>query len=51
MNIVEPVIEHYIGSLREPARGVLQEMEALAQERTFPIVGPLRDGLAVCVKR
>ena len=40
MNIVEPAIERYIESLRESPGQVLGEMEALARERGFPIVGP-----------
>ena len=41
MNIVEPRIEAYLRSLYDEADPVQREMEALAAERRFPIIGPL----------
>jgi caffeoyl-CoA O-methyltransferase len=41
MPIVDPAVESYIASLRAPqADPVLREMERLAEERGFPIIGP-----------
>jgi predicted O-methyltransferase YrrM len=40
MDIVDPRIEKYIEDLRGPAEGVRAEMEAMAEESHFPIVGP-----------
>ena len=40
MEIVNKKIEQYITSLHEPAEGVRGEMEALASEKDFPIIGP-----------
>ena len=39
--IVNPRIEEYLRQLYEDGDPVRQEMEALARERRFPIVGPL----------
>jgi predicted O-methyltransferase YrrM len=41
MDIVAPVIEAYLRGVAPPSPGVLQEMERVAAERRFPIVGPL----------
>jgi predicted O-methyltransferase YrrM len=41
MNIVDPGIEDYLRRLYDDADPVRLEMEALAAERKFPIVGPL----------
>ncbi len=41
MPIVNQDIEMYLGRAAPASRGVLQEMERLAEERRFPIVGPL----------
>lgn len=40
MDIIDPSIERYIFSLGEPADPIRREMEDLAAERRFPIVGP-----------
>ncbi len=39
--IVHPDIEKYLQEISEPVHPVLQEMEALATEKSFPIMGPL----------
>lgn len=39
MNILNQAVEAYIGSLHEEDDAVLKEMEALAKERDFPIIG------------
>ncbi len=39
--IVNPKIESYLKDLQEDGDPVRREMEALAEERRFPIVGPL----------
>lgn len=41
MDVVDPRLEGYLESLLPPADPVRAEMEALASERGFPIVGPL----------
>jgi len=41
MNIVEPKLETYLHHITPSRHEVLQEMEALADQRGFPIVGPL----------
>ena len=41
MNIVDPRIDSYLEQLTPPRPDVLAEMEALAERRHFPIVGPL----------
>jgi predicted O-methyltransferase YrrM len=41
MDIVAPVIEEYLRRISPPSPEVLQEMERVAAERRFPIVGPL----------
>jgi predicted O-methyltransferase YrrM len=41
MDIVTPAIEEYLRRVTPPSAGVLVEMERLAEERRFPIVGPL----------
>jgi caffeoyl-CoA O-methyltransferase len=41
MNILEPRIEGYLERLMPPRPGIVAEMEALADRRRFPIVGPL----------
>ncbi len=41
IEIVHPAIEEYLKSLAPEADPVLREMEALAESRRFPIVGPL----------
>lgn len=40
MDIVNPSIERYLHELANPDDPVLREMEMLAAERSFPIVGP-----------
>lgn len=40
MNIVDPAIDRYLHDLANPEDPVLREMELLAAERSFPIVGP-----------
>lgn len=40
MNIVDPEIDRYLQQLASPDDPVLREMEVLAAERSFPIVGP-----------
>jgi predicted O-methyltransferase YrrM len=40
MDIVNPAIDLYLHELANPADPVLREMELLAAERSFPIVGP-----------
>ena len=40
MNIVDPAIERYLHEFANPQDVVLREMEVLAAERNFPIVGP-----------
>lgn len=41
MNIVDPRLESYLEALLPEADPVQADMEALAEERGFPIVGPL----------
>jgi predicted O-methyltransferase YrrM len=48
MKIVEPAIERYIDSLRGEIDPVVEEMERLARERGFPIVGP-QVGALLCL--
>lgn len=40
MDIVDPAIERYLHDLANPADEVLREMEVVAAERRFPIIGP-----------
>jgi len=40
VNIVDPAIDRYLHDLASPDDPVLREMELLAAERSFPIVGP-----------
>jgi predicted O-methyltransferase YrrM len=40
MDIVDPEVDRYLHALASPADPVLREMELLAAEREFPIVGP-----------
>jgi predicted O-methyltransferase YrrM len=40
VDIVSPEIERYLHDLANPADPILREMEVLAAERSFPIVGP-----------
>jgi predicted O-methyltransferase YrrM len=40
MDIVDPAIDRYLHELANPDDPVLREMEVLAAERSFPIVGP-----------
>lgn len=40
MNIIDPAIDRYLHDLANPEDPVLREMEMLAAERSFPIVGP-----------
>lgn len=40
MSIVDPAIESYLAGLRPQSDPVLQQMERLALERGFPIIGP-----------
>lgn len=41
MNITDPAVEQYLQSMLPERDRVLQEMEALAQERDIPIIGPV----------
>jgi len=41
MDIVDPAIERYLHELSNPRDPILREMEVLAAERRFPIVGPV----------
>ncbi len=41
MNILDPSIVRYLHSLTPPRDSTLQEMERIAAERRFPIIGPL----------
>jgi len=41
IDILHPQIESYLTSVAGPSSPVAQEMERLAKERRFPIVGPL----------
>lgn len=40
MDIVDPAIDRYLHDFANPDDPVLREMEVLAAERSFPIVGP-----------
>lgn len=40
MDIIQPEIERYLHELANPRDPILREMEVLAAERSFPIVGP-----------
>jgi predicted O-methyltransferase YrrM len=40
MDIVDPAIDRYLHELANPDDPILREMELLAAERSFPIVGP-----------
>ena len=40
MDLVHPDIDRYLGNLASSGDPVLEEMEGLARERGFPIVGP-----------
>jgi predicted O-methyltransferase YrrM len=40
MDIVNPAIDRYLHELANPRDPILREMEVLAAERNFPIVGP-----------
>lgn len=41
MQVIDPKITDYLGNLLPERDPILQEMERLAEERHFPIVGPL----------
>ena len=41
MDIVAPQLDAYLHRITPPRHALLQEMEALAEKRGFPIVGPL----------
>lgn len=41
MNILDPSIVRYLHSLAPPRDATLQEMERIAAEKRFPIIGPL----------
>ena len=41
MEITEPAVDQYLDSMLPAREPVLQEMEALAQERRIPIIGPV----------
>lgn len=45
MNIIEPAIDRYLHDLANPEDPILREMEMLAAERSFPIVGPQVGGM------
>ena len=40
MDIVDPDLDRYLHELASPDDPVLREMELVAHERNFPIVGP-----------
>ncbi len=40
MDVVDPRIDRYLHELANPSDPILREMELLAAERSFPIVGP-----------
>jgi predicted O-methyltransferase YrrM len=40
VDIVDPAIDRYLHDLANPRDSILREMEVLAAERSFPIVGP-----------
>lgn len=40
MDIIDPAVDRYLHELSSPRDPVLREMELLAAERSFPIVGP-----------
>jgi predicted O-methyltransferase YrrM len=40
MDIVDPAVDRYLHELANPRDPVLREMEVVAAERSFPIVGP-----------
>lgn len=40
MDIVDPAVDRYLHDLANPRDSILREMEVLAAERSFPIVGP-----------
>jgi len=40
LEIVHPLIESYLASLRTPRDDILIEMERIAEEEQFPIIGP-----------
>lgn len=40
MNIVDPDIDRYLHELASPDDPILREMELVAAERSFPIIGP-----------
>ena len=46
MPIVDPPVEEYLHRVTPSREGVVMEMERLAEERRFPIVGPLVGALA-----
>lgn len=48
MDIIHPDIDRYLHELANPRDEVLREMEVLAAERSFPIVGP-QVGRLLCV--
>jgi len=41
MDILDPAINRYLNSLTPPRDTILQEMERMASEKGFPIIGPL----------
>lgn len=41
MDITDPVVDQYLHSMLPARDAVLQEMEALAQQRQIPIIGPV----------
>ena len=51
MPIVDPAIEEYLRTLVEPADPVRAEMESLAAQRSFPIIGPLVGNLCAVMAR
>ena len=51
MDIVDPAIDRYLHELANPQDPILREMEVLAAERSFPIVGPAVGQLLFVVAR
>ena len=41
MNFTDPAVDEYLHSILPPRDGVLQEMEALAEQQSIPIIGPV----------
>lgn len=51
MDIVDPAIDRYLHELANPRDPILREMEVLAAERNFPIIGPAVGQLLFVIAR